>query len=44
MIDYLSAEQLQGHDVQAVPAMDIDGQSLSSTQRQSASNIHPTGN
>ena len=43
MSDYLSAEQLQAHDVQAEPAMTIDGQSLTSTQSSPASNIHPTG-
>ncbi|WP_223455524.1 MULTISPECIES: hypothetical protein [unclassified Pseudomonas] len=43
MSDFLSAEQLQGHDVQTEPAMDIGGESLASTQRRPASSIHTTG-
>ncbi|WP_155002246.1 hypothetical protein [Pseudomonas silesiensis] len=43
MSNFLSVEQRQGHDVHAEPAIDMGGESLTSTQRRLASNIHLTG-
>lgn len=43
MSNFLSAEQLEGHDVHAEPAIDIGGESLTPTQKRLASNIHLAG-
>ncbi|WP_338922715.1 hypothetical protein V0M98_11155 [Pseudomonas silesiensis] len=43
MSNFLSVEQRQGHDVHAEPAIDMGGESLTSTQQRHASNIHLAG-